>query len=90
MILVITLSLYIKDFKLGFWKKPFVLFMIPMVFLLIIELIFYINLPLIIVKIFVYLTAYKIAELTTGNFHKYIDRKLHEYIYKHSKKQQNI
>jgi len=76
-----------KDFKLGFWQTPFVMFMIPMVFLLIVQLIFYIYLPLIILTIFIFLTAYKITELMTDNFHEYIDRRLHEYIDKHSKKQ---
>ena len=74
-----------KDFKLGFWQVPFVLFMIPMVITLIIELLFVASTPLIVTTIFVYLTAYKIAEVTTKNFHKYIDRKLHEHIHKHSK-----
>lgn len=75
-----------KDFKLGFWQLPIVLFMIPMVITLIIELLLGGSTPLIVTTIFVYLTAYKIAEVTTNNFHKYIDRKLHEHIHKHSKR----
>lgn len=74
-----------EDFKLGFWQIPFVMFMIPMVMTIIFELIFWTYLPLIVVTIFFWLTAYKIAELMTDNFHKYIDRKLHEYINKHKK-----
>jgi len=72
-----------KDFKLPFWQQPFVFFMIPMVIALIVQLIFYIKFPLIVVTIFIFLTAFKIAELMTMNFQKYIDRKLHEYINKH-------
>ena len=66
-----------KKFKLGFWQTPFVLFMIPMVVVLIIELIFYLHIPLMVMTIFIFLTAFRITEIITGNFHKYIDKQLH-------------
>jgi len=70
------------NFKIKFYQHPFFIFMLPMSMLIILELIFCFYMPLIILTIFLFLTAYKISEIKTKRFNKYVDKLMHKHIKK--------